>query len=77
MEPGNRALDAPLLIAQGLSDLTVFPDSSITLQEQLSDVSDTDIDPVLTTYEGAGHTDVLQASFNDALAFITGRFAAQ
>ena len=77
VEPGNRALNAPLLVAQGLSDLTVFPNSSIALIEQLSAVSDTDIDPVLETYEGAGHTDVLQASFNDAIAFLAARFSAE
>ena len=77
VEPGNRTLNAPLLVAQGLSDLTVFPNSSITLIEQLSAVSDTDIDPVLETYEGAGHIDVLQASFNDAIAFIAARFTAE
>ena len=49
----------------------------MALIEQLSAVSDTDIDPVLETYEGAGHTDVLQASFNDAIAFLAARFSAE
>lgn len=75
VEPGNRALNAPLLIAQGLSDVTVFPNSTITLNGQLSAVSATDIDPQLFTYEGATHTGVLQASFNDAAVFIAARFA--
>jgi len=77
VEPGNRALAAPLLLLQGLSDFTVFPDSTITLQTQLSEVSATDTDPILTTYIGVDHTGILQASFNDAAAFITARFASQ
>jgi pimeloyl-ACP methyl ester carboxylesterase len=77
VEPGARTLNAPTLLAQGLSDLTVFPDSTIALQSQLSAVSDTDVIPQLETYLGATHTGVLQASFNDAIAFVTSRFTAQ
>lgn len=77
VEPGNRALGAPLMIAQGLSDLTVFPDSTIALNGQLAAVSDTDINPLLNTYEGANHVTVLTASFNDAAAFLAQQFAAQ
>ena len=76
VEPGNRLLGAPLLLAQGLSDRTVFPNSTIALQTQLSDVSETDINPSLTTYQGSDHIGVLAASFNDAAAFIAARFAA-
>jgi len=77
VEPGNRLLGAPLFIAQGLSDTVVFPNSSITLQTQLAAVSNTDVDPTITTYQGTDHLTVLEASFNDALAFINTQFAAQ
>ena len=77
VEPGNRAMGVPLLIAQGLTDTTVFASSSSTLLAQLSAVSDTDIDPTLTTYEGIDHGSILPASFNDAVAFIATQFANQ
>lgn len=76
VEPGNRVLDAPLLIAQGLSDLTVRPNSTFALQTQLLAVNEIDNNPTVTTYEGSDHTSVLAASFSDAAAFIAARFAA-
>jgi acetyl esterase/lipase len=77
VEPGNRAMAVPLLIAQGLADTTVFASSTATLLTQLSAVSDTDVDPLLNTYEGIGHGAILLASFNDAAAFIATQFATQ
>ena len=77
VEPGNRVLGAPLMIAQGVSDLTVLPDSTIALNDQLAAVSNTDIDPVFSTYIGANHISVLEASFTDAATFLAGRFAAE
>ena len=76
VEPGSRLLGAPLFIAQGLSDTVIFPNSTIALQAQLAEVSDEDIDPTIMTYMGSDHSGVLDASFNDALTFITAQFAA-
>lgn len=77
VEPGDRAMEAPVLVVQGTADQTVLPASTNALIAQLSAVSDTDIDPELISYEGATHSDVLAASFNDILAFLATRFAAQ
>lgn len=75
VEPGNRAMQAPLFIAQGLQDTTVFPSSSALLQTQLSAQSETD--PVLTNYENTDHGSILLASFNDAVAFVGAEFMAE
>ena len=76
LEPGSRAMVAPVLIAQGTADTTVLPASTTALVAQLSAVSATDVDPESRHYEGATHSSVLADSFVDTLGWLAQRFAA-
>jgi len=76
MEPGSRAILAPVMIAQGSVDTTVLAASTDALVAQLSAVDDKDIDPELMSYEGVDHLGVLRASSVDVLSWLAVRFAS-
>ena len=69
--PGNEAANSPVLLVQGLNDDTIPADLTQSFHTQLCAFDQ----PVqLTEYTGVGHIDVLPASQDDVIDYITDRF---
>jgi pimeloyl-ACP methyl ester carboxylesterase len=69
--PGQEAAASPVLLVQGLTDDTIPADLTQYLQSQLCAFDQ----PVqLAEYAGAGHIDVLTASEDDVIDYMTARF---
>jgi pimeloyl-ACP methyl ester carboxylesterase len=69
--PGQEAAASPVLLVQGLNDDTIPADLTQYLQSQLCAFDQ----PVqLTEYAGVGHIDVLTASEDDVIDYMTARF---
>jgi pimeloyl-ACP methyl ester carboxylesterase len=69
--PGQKAANSPVLLVQGMDDDTIPADLTEYFQSQLCAFDQ----PVqLTEYAGAGHVDVLPASQEDVIDYISDRF---
>jgi len=68
--PGQVAGNSPVLLVQGVDDDTIPVDLTQYLHSQLCGF---DQAVQLTEYPGAGHVDVLAASQNDVIDYITAR----
>src|SRR5215216_313551 len=72
--PGAAPGSSPVLLVQGLNDDTIPADLTRYFQSQLCAFSG----PIqLTEYPGAGHVEVLAASEDDVIDYITARFAKE
>lgn len=65
---------APILLAQGLADTTVFPSYTNELNQQLVDLGDS-VD--YRTYPGVDHAEIPAAAEADAMAFFQKRLPAK
>ncbi len=70
-DPGRLKIGAPILIEQGLADVSVPPAYAQALARSLSRVGD---HVTYHTYPGADHGGVLSAAADDATAFMWRRF---
>jgi pimeloyl-ACP methyl ester carboxylesterase len=69
--PGQEAANSPVLLVQGTNDDTIPADLTQYLQGQLCTFDE----PIqLSEYAGADHIDVLPASQDDVVDYITARF---
>jgi pimeloyl-ACP methyl ester carboxylesterase len=69
--PGQEAAGSPVLLVQGLADDTIPADLTRSLQGRLCAFDQ----PVqLSEYAGAGHVDVLPASEDEVIDYMTARF---
>jgi fermentation-respiration switch protein FrsA (DUF1100 family) len=69
-DPGMLNINAPVLLAQGLADTTVFPAFTQELSASLAGVGDK---VTLDTYKDATHGSVLAAAKSDAAKFLKRR----
>ena len=69
-DPQNLKIKGPVLLEQGLADMTVFPSFDMQLSQSLAAVGDR---VSYHTYRGASHGGVLIAAASDATAFIGSR----
>lgn len=71
---GNKPIAGPLLVLQGLSDTTIFPNMTIPAFEQTCQISSGNQSLHLATFEGVTHVPALYAGQRVWLNWIADRF---